>query len=285
MEAIEKLRPLARRAGQHTSFDPEKRGDQLITEYSADLESILTEIPEQHRDWVTEKYVRLLSECLYASSRCISAMITGPANFPTARANKYNDWERKHYGTFYNWKDGIAGKLARKARKENYTIEGEIQHLTDDLETMQSNHARMKEANRIASNKKLTTDEKMEALENIRMTEISRSDVESGKPLFYSFTLTNHMNRIHHREARIKQLQKQIDARESEAKETEYEGIRVVENVAENRLQLFFDGKPERRVIDILKQNGYRWSNKNGCWQSYLSGMWKLERVLKEIEG
>lgn len=52
------------------------------------------------------------------------------------------------------------------------------------------------------------------------------------------------------------------------------------------RLQLFFDGKPEAEVRDILKKNGFRWSRKNNCWKRQLTdnARYSLERVKKELE-
>ena len=41
----------------------------------------------------------------------------------------------------------------------------------------------------------------------------------------------------------------------------------MVDNVEDNRLQLFFDGKPNDEVRKNLKRNAFRWSPKNGCWQ------------------
>lgn len=47
--------------------------------------------------------------------------------------------------------------------------------------------------------------------------------------------------------------------------------VKVVENYPENRLQLFFDCKPDQSLRDELKKHGFRWSRFNGCWQSYLN--------------
>ena len=68
--------------------------------------------------------------------------------------------------------------------------------------------------------------------------------------------------------------------------ESENEYFRTVENAEIMRLQLFFDGKPEAEVRDILKKNGFRWSRKNNCWQRQLTdnARYSLERVKKELE-
>ena len=57
-----------------------------------------------------------------------------------------------------------------------------------------------------------------------------------------------------------------------------------VENVEENRLQLFYPGKPSEGVRTKLKHNGFRWSPTTGAWQRRLNNnaRWAAENVLKE---
>jgi hypothetical protein len=42
-----------------------------------------------------------------------------------------------------------------------------------------------------------------------------------------------------------------------------------VDNVPYNRIQIFFDEKPDADIRKKLKQNGFRWAPSNGAWQSY----------------
>lgn len=42
-------------------------------------------------------------------------------------------------------------------------------------------------------------------------------------------------------------------------------------NVKDNRLQLFFDDKPDGKIRDELKANGFRWSPKASAWQRQLN--------------
>lgn len=48
-------------------------------------------------------------------------------------------------------------------------------------------------------------------------------------------------------------------------------GVRILQNTIDNRLQLFFDGKPESAMIDKLKSRGYKWSPRNKAWQRQLT--------------
>jgi len=279
MDVIENLRDLARRAHQGTSWQPESRGDFFVREYSGDLKDLLNEIAFEHRDWVTEKYVKLLSAWWYAKSRCISPMIVGPSNFPTRRAQKLSDWERSHFDAFYNWRRSIAQKLERKAARENWTVEGDIHRLENELEILKSNQERMKAANKILNSKGLTEEEQLDELQNIGFHEVPKLAFRN-KVGFPRFELTNNLNKIKSREARILELKKRIEARELLPVVTVKDGVRIVENVAENRLQLFFPEIPDVKARNLLKHHGFRWSPKNQCWQSYLSGKWKLDKVL-----
>lgn len=70
----------------------------------------------------------------------------------------------------------------------------------------------------------------------------------------------------------------------AEQKQQKIDDVEVVENINDNRLQLFFDGKPEQEMINKLKANGFRWSPKNKAWQRQLTDNARiaLKRVLGE---
>lgn len=81
------------------------------------------------------------------------------------------------------------------------------------------------------------------------------------------YALTNNGANIRSTKERIERLEKQ---REQVTTEQELpNGIKIVDNVEENRFQLFFPGKPSEAVRSQLKQFGFRWTPSAGCWQSY----------------
>ena len=51
----------------------------------------------------------------------------------------------------------------------------------------------------------------------------------------------------------------------------EFEGGTVEINREGNRLQIYFEGKPDATVRDELKSNGFRWSPKAEAWQRQLN--------------
>jgi hypothetical protein len=48
-------------------------------------------------------------------------------------------------------------------------------------------------------------------------------------------------------------------------------GVRLVENVEANRLQIFFPEIPSELIRRELKRNGFRWSPTAGAWQRHRS--------------
>lgn len=73
--------------------------------------------------------------------------------------------------------------------------------------------------------------------------------------------------------ATIRDTQKKLERAEQRASEpekhVEANGIRLEDCPTENRIRLFFPGKPEAEVRTQLKRNGFRWAPSLGCWQAY----------------
>ena len=98
---------------------------------------------------------------------------------------------------------------------------------------------------------------------------------------FQKYMLTNNgatIRRLRQEiESELARLEKYTDGN----KETERNGVQVIENVEENRLQLIFDGKPEEETRAELKKNGFRWSPRFGAWQRQLTNnaLASLERL------
>jgi hypothetical protein len=102
------------------------------------------------------------------------------------------------------------------------------------------------------------------------------------KQPYPKWELSNLSQNIGNVKKRIEQLEK---TENRETTEIEYGDIRMVENAEENRIQLFFPGKPDEETRHLLKSYGFRWSPYNECWQCYFNnrGIWNTAYVLKQI--
>lgn len=109
---------LAQRAHRLTSFSPEKRGEQLIKDYTEQLkkdeETLLKNdvAPEKINAYIFA-YKKHFSAWLHAKSRCSSTMIVGPANYPTRRAEKANRSERNKYDFWQDWRVRAINAMTR----------------------------------------------------------------------------------------------------------------------------------------------------------------------------
>ena len=159
-----------------------------------------------------------------------------------------------------------------------------VERLDAKLADLEKKQEMMKETNKLIRSKKLSEIEKHDKLIELGYSEDGIREVFTpnymGNIGFPSYSITNNGANIR----RVKeQLEKAKRMKVTEDKEYKIGDVRIVENYQENRLQLFFPGKPDEDVRTQLKHNGFRWSRFNGCWQSYLK-RWQIDRA-KEIIG
>lgn len=277
MQTKHKHYDAAYRAHYNTSFSPEKRAASecnFFDEIVAEFEQL--GVSEEGK----AKFEKLFLLSLSAKSRCLSAMITGPAKFPVARAEKASARERKISDELLDYVARVRKAIDKQNNPEKYASdairsddENAIDKLKEKLAKLQKAQQQMKDCNAIVRNKKLTQEEKIS-----KMGEIL-GDVERAKKLFEpdfcgrigfaGFYLTNNNATIKATQDRIATLEK---AAERKTRELMIAGVRCVENAEESRLQFFFDGKPAREVIDLMKKHGFKWSPSQLCWQRLWNG-------------
>ena len=127
------------------SFSPEKRADWVISEYSQELENDIELLnkKEKNTERYIETYKKYFSAWIAAKSRTVSWMITGPAKFPTARNERSLKIEDSKYQVFRRVRELMLCSLL-KEKKENISIEKEIEDIATELEKMELNHLKMK---------------------------------------------------------------------------------------------------------------------------------------------
>lgn len=105
-----------------------------------------------------------------------------------------------------------------------------------------------------------------------------------GNPQPYAgYQLSNNNANVRRIAARIADLERA--AKRTDKETLHNSGVRVFENAADNRIQLFFPGKPESTVRDMLKRQGFRWSPNAGAWQRHLNsaGRHAAQYVLTQL--
>jgi len=101
-----------------------------------------------------------------------------------------------------------------------------------------------------------------------------------GRVGFASFELSNNNANIRRMKTRLQS----IEAAKQEA-DTIVEGecARLEDCPADNRVRLFFPGKPDAEIRQRLKKNGFRWTPSLGCWQAYRN--YRTLELAKEFAG
>lgn len=83
-------------------------------------------------------------------------------------------------------------------------------------------------------------------------------------------------------------IQKRIESLKAKAKIEEIDettnGINLVVDQNENRVMIYFPGKPNEEIRSKLKHGGFRWSPRNTAWQAFISNraIMKAREIIKE---
>jgi hypothetical protein len=263
MKEIEALREDFYRAHYNTSFTPDVRADQCVREYSAELEADLAELGDRAGDYAA-KYVARLRTWAGRKSRCLSAMITGPANFPTTRNRKAMNAEESAWKEFRAWRERY---IKRAFREPTKTPEEEIDDALIKLEKARNAHTLMIEANKIMR-RKVSDEEKLKAFaEELELSPVFIDKLMTPDPWnglgFAPFELTNSNARIKSLEEKVLTMRKRIENRDA-FEPIAFPGGSI--DIQDDRVVIKHDEKPPRETIDALKARGFHWSPKGHYW-------------------
>lgn len=153
-----------------------------------------------------------------------------------------------------------------------------IERLEEKIADLTKRQEAMKAANKIIRNKKLLRSVKIDQLVILGFSrQKSEWAVDNGFQ-FPGYQLTNNNAKIN---AAKKQLERARKMSEKEDREYQAGDLTIEECYSENRLRVYFPGKPDDETRANLKKNGFRWSPSNECWQAYINP-WAL-RYVKEL--
>ena len=272
----------ARRANDINSFYDYKPGS-ATAEYRQMVDKAV-EIAERQKkrvdpmyhekiDSLVDTYARKLAENMNSSfsieARVPSILIAGGSNFPVRKKEKQNAARDRN---MEEWND-IQGLLDKIRSTGMGGISADdpqaIQKLEAKLEKLQSAQDTMKAVNAYYRKHK-TLDGcpnlSAERIESMKADMSSQWHIED-KP-YPSWALSNNNAEIRRIKGRIAELTRK---QETAYAGWEFDGGTVEANREDNRLQIYFEEKPDEKTRETLKENGFRWSPKAGAWQRQLN--------------
>ena len=272
----------ARRANDANSFYDYKPGS-ATAEYRSMVDKAV-EIGERQKkrvdpmyhekiDSLVDTYARKLAENMNSSfsieARVPSILIAGGSNFPVRKKEKQNAARDRN---MEEWND-IQGLLDKIRSTGMGGISADdpqaVQKLEAKLEKLQAAQDTMKAVN--AYYRKHKT---LDGCPNLSAERIEKMKGEMSaqwhiedKP-YPSWALSNNNAEIRRVKGRIAELTRK---QETAYAGWEFDGGTVEANREDNRLQIFFEEKPDEKTRETLKENGFRWSPKAGAWQRQLN--------------
>ena len=272
----------AKRAKDANSFSDYKQGS-ATAEYRHYVDEAVQLAERQKRrvdpmyhekiDSLLDTYARKLAANMNKGyeidARVPSILIAGGSNFPTRKKEKQNAARDSNYR---EWQD-IQGLLDKIRSTGMGGISADdpqaVQKLEKKLESLEKSQETMKAVNAYYRKHK-TLDGcphlSPEQLEKLK-ADMASSWHLGDKP-FATWALSNNSAEIRRVKDRIKSLSQQ---KEIGFVGWEFDGGKVDANTEANRLQIFFEDKPDETTREALKSNGFRWSPKAGAWQRQLT--------------
>ena len=272
----------ARRAKEMNSFYDYKEGS-ATAEYRRSVDAAARIAEEQKRkvdpihheriDRLLDVYARKLAENINKqnaiAARVPSILVAGGSNFPVRKKEKQN---RADDTAMAEWREiqGILDKIRGTGKGGISADDPEaVQKLKAKLEALERDQESMKAVN--AYYRKHKTLEGCPGLDPVQIEKLRASMTRDWHPEpkpYPSFRLTNNNAMIRQTKKRIEEL--------SAKKEVEFEGWAfeggvVKMDVQANRLQVFFDEKPDRDTCSAMRHGGFRWAPSVGAWQRQLT--------------
>ncbi|MHA7900784.1 MAG: hypothetical protein ACX94B_13045 [Henriciella sp.] len=270
----------------------------IAEKFASQVPGAAADIRAAFDKWV-ERHVRHWLDYIVGHGQQASAMIVGPAKFPTRSQEKKRRWSDNRYERITAHRAAITKRLKRiayphgapgEAIRSNNPDAPEL--LRAKIEKLEARQEFMKRANReVKKALKVPEGEQSTFLcEQLGIDEATARKMLEPSYMgrvfaFGGYELSNNLANI----KRLKQRLDNIEAnKERGSKEVEVpvEGVRYVENVEAMRAQLIFDGKPDPETRKILKSNGFRWAPSQGAWQRHLNnnGRRAAERVVQALK-
>lgn len=278
---------LARAAHSGTSFVPDRRAQSEVEEHRRILADDYADLAkladtDEKKDLLDSEFARYRAglrgrkiALLSASSRIMSSMIAGPANFPVRQMEKRNATAHKRRVEYLEFRTRALTAIRKKLCPELRPImSGDADattRLKAEIAEAEALQERMKRVNAaIRKHLKASDEVKLAALVATGETEVMARELLRPDCMrsigFPDYRLKNNGANIRRMKQRLVGIERNQSLPDTSA---EGDGVKLEDSPADNRVRLFFSGKPDSTVRDRLKSSGFRWAPSNGCWQAY----------------
>ena len=290
---------LAVNAFRWNSMVPEDRARQVIAEFveilEADKKTIRQSVDCSEEVLTTEllQYEQGLERryraWLVSRSRTASTMVTGGSGFNVRRNSKALATESRRNNDFSEFRKRAMNSIRRRLGDDGVIRSSDpdaVTELEKKIAALESQQKAMRAANSVVRRtpKNEFSFDKLALLAvvladwpEIAIRELFQPD-SCGRYGFANYKLSNNSANIRRLKARLVQVG---TAKQTENTVRESHGIRLEDCPAENRVRLFFPGKPAAEIIQRLKRNGFRWTPSLQCWQAYRNAKNAAETFIK----
>ena len=273
---------LARRAKEMNSFSDYVPGS-ATQSYRAEVDEAAALAERQKQrvdpmyhdkiDSLLDAFARKLADNINRrneiATRVPSILVAGGSNFPVRKKEKQNradDAAMEEYRQIRGLLDKIRGTGMGGISADDPAAVDKLKAKLRGLEALQD---KMKAVNAYYRKHKILEGCPQLSAEEIEKLKagMARSWRSEPKP-YEGYLLTNNSAVIRQTKKRIEEL--------SHKAETEYEGWAfeggaVKMNLEANRLQVFFDEKPDRDTCSAMRHSGFKWAPSVGAWQRQLN--------------
>lgn len=277
---------LAHDAHAGSSHFPENRAVSRQNEYVSHMRAVhdslapLAKTPEQKAmlkdelERYRQGYLSRKNAMLSAQSRTMSPMIAGPSNFPVRSNQKKLDTADRRMNELLDFQKKAQDAMRRKiSPAEATSISSDDPNAPEHLQAKIAKHEKLHSDMKKANAAHAAFLKNPASLDKSDLSDALKEKVRNYKPAyswephpFPPYSIQNNAANIKRMKDRVEQLTKN---RAKPSSETTFEGGKIHDNADDNRIQVFFDKKPDRDVIDKMKANGFKWAPSVGAWQRF----------------
>ncbi|GIZ16566.1 hypothetical protein, partial [Capnocytophaga catalasegens] len=273
------------------SQTPDKRAERDFKAWSKDFSELYHSFDKQAKEnGVLDKYnevfdaeyqklLKLQNEIISLRSRTFSTFVTGGAGISASKQRKNEAVQKQEIektNLFVQKFNALQSKLEKIAKNtpENQfekdtpissTDKHAIEKLEQKLQEQEAEKDFILRANKAEKEWKKTNDFKVFSKHNINDELANQFIKEIDKHGMILLRGTTNINaEIRRIKQRIEMLKKQA---QQENKEIDFEGGKIVFDMQEHRIKIYFDEIPSKEIREAIKKRAFKWSPINKVWQ------------------